>query len=199
MHHIIFKEKRKISTSLALSLTLYTIWYSVTSLWHFDLFSSTTLSFRPSKEAVCVAFIIVPSSCDQHTVGGTSPIKMSRTKWRRGRDNKRGFTSSRNGVTFDEVVWGQQWNSKQRSRSFKVWQMVLCIFYAVENLWLRFGWLSSSAWGPEAECILHTTAESHDVWPLCHGKLPSKEKGRKGRNVSVLLCGWACAKRERDA
>lgn len=77
-----------------------------------------------------------------------------------------------NRVTFSDVVWGRE---GEILSSVGVWQMGLCIFHAVGNL---FGWLSSGAWGPRAECVLHTTAESHDVWPPCRGKLPSKEKGR---------------------
>lgn len=76
-----------------------------------------------------------------------------------------------NRVTFSDVVWGRE---REILSSVGVWQMGLCIFHAVGNL---FGWLSSGAWGPRAECVLHTTAESHDVWPPCRGKLPSKEKG----------------------
>lgn len=131
---------------------------------------------------------------------------MSRKKkWRWSGDNKGGLTvssrNSRNRVTPSEVVWGQQWNSKECSRPFQVWQMGLCIFHAAENLWLKFGWLSSSAWGPWAECILHTTAESHDVWPLCHGKLPSKgkKKGRKREECECVSVWLRLCRKERDA
>lgn len=37
-------------------------------------------------------------------------------KWAEQNGGEVEITASRNGVTFDEVVWGQQWNSKQRSR-----------------------------------------------------------------------------------
>lgn len=68
---IILQVKRRISICLAFSLTLQ---LSIQlPLFDSDLFSSTLQSFRPSKEAL--AFIIVSSSCDQHTAGETSLVK----------------------------------------------------------------------------------------------------------------------------
>lgn len=159
MTYFFLREKKALEP---FSLTLHTSDIQM-PLFDCNLFSSTVLSFRPSEETVWnITFIIVPSSCDQQIDRETRSIKWAVQNG--GEEEimiwELSASPTAESVTFSEVVWGQQWNSTQCSRPFQAWQMVLCIFHAVENLWLRFGWLSSSAWGSGLNAF-YTPLQNH--------------------------------------
>ena len=146
--------------------------------------------FRPSKQTVryysCCLFLCYKILWSAYSRRNKSCL-MSGSKWRT--DSKRGFTVTQTaGTVCHSMKWSKDGSVAGHLKSGR-WFYVF--FMLLKNLWLRFGWLSSRAWGLWAECILHTTAESHDVWPLCHAKLPSKEKGGRGG-----MCDWGlCRKR----
>lgn len=158
-----------------------------------------------------------PSSCDQHADGDGGGREEEQAwlneqvlgrgevaGWRWSGDNKGGTwlsvsaTAAAAGAVWHSVKWSEDAGEilKSVAGHFKSGRWVYVFFMLLKTCDWSLAGCHSAPGDPAAECILHTTAVSHDVWPLCHGKLPS-EGGGGGEMGGMRLCDCAGVRKKK--